>query len=113
MEAPFLSDARVDGIYTPSLTELPAILQKFDLEKEFENTKLIKDGAPGLTLSFDSLRQSHLFALAIYVKGAEMQLWVMGPSDEFFNGKPIDDNRYDGILSFSETLKDEKSIAHI
>ncbi len=113
MEAPFLADARVDGIYTPSLTELSGLLPKIDLRKEFKNAKLVNDQKPGISISFDSLRQSHLFALVLWQKGGERQLWGIGPSDIFFNQSPMEDNRFDAVLSMNEELKEERSIARV
>jgi hypothetical protein len=113
MEASFLADARVDGKYSPSLDELSELLPKIDLKKEFENTKLVKDQMSGISFSFDSLRQSHLFALALLKKGGEKQLWALGPSDDFFSQIPLNDNRFDPILSMDENLVDGHSVARV
>lgn len=109
----FLADVRVDGKHTPNLTDLSQLLPKIDLKNEFENVKLVNDGVPGITLSFDNLRQSHLFALVIYEQGRKMELWATGPSDIFFNQSPLDDNRFDPVLSMSEVLKDGRLSARV
>ena len=88
-------------------------MQKIDLRKEFENARLVNDQIPGIALSFDSLRQSHLFALAIYQKGGEKQLWALGPSDNFFDQNPMDDYRFDSVLSMDEKLKDGRLVARV
>ncbi len=114
MESQFLSEALVEGKYTPTIPELKTLLSKIDLKDKFKDTEIVKDGGSGISISFNSLEASHLFALLIYEKGPEMQLWTVGPADVFFEGKLFKENRFpDGILSFNETEKNGKYIGNV
>lgn len=110
----FLAEALHDGRYTPNLVELSQLLQKLDLKKKFGNAKLVSSDKEGVSISFDSLEKSHLFALVVYTKGFEQNLWGLGPSDSFFTEKPLNDLRFDGArFCIDETLEDGRSVARI
>jgi len=114
MEAPFLSDARVEGKYMPSVGELHGILAKIDLKEKFKNVKLEQEPESDISLSFDSIADSHLFVLTLISKGFDEELFQMTPDSTFFTNIPLDDYRVDGgDLSYDEENGGGRTISRL
>lgn len=110
----FLSRLKVDGKYAPSAIELVELFKGIDLVEEFKNTQLLKQSDGELSLSFDSLEHSHLFAFLLIEKAVESKLTGIGLSEEDFNGDLLLSFRIDGNqLAYYESKTSDRVIGDL
>ena len=85
----FLSYARVEGKYAPTAKELMEIMSKVDLKGRFKDSRYIGKDKDEIKIGFNSLEESHLFALSLFYRGIASEQIADGPSDLFFNETPL------------------------
>lgn len=105
----------VDGLYTPSCQELVQLIKKQDMPKLLESSQISDadlDRPNTLSITFNNSEEAHLFALALVAKGFENNLFTNGPSDDFYENKPLENFRVDGNqLALNEEPDGDKSKA--
>lgn len=103
----FLSRLKVDGKYAPSPMELVELFKKINLVEEFKETRLLQQSDGEMSLSFDTLEHSHLFAFLLIAKAIEEKLTSVGLSEEDFDGDSLHGYRIDGNqLAYTEKKVD-------
>jgi hypothetical protein len=110
-----LTSFMVDGLYTPSCQELVQLIKKQDMLKLLEDSEVSDadlNRPNTLSITFNNSEESHLFALALVAKGFENNLFTNGPSDDFYENKPLENFRVDGNqLALNEEPDGDKSKA--
>lgn len=95
--------------FLPSPKELVRRMKEVDLKTVFEGVELESVQANELKLRFDSIEQSHLFALALGARGNEQELFYFSPTETFY-GEDLLDTRLDGDQFNYHEKNDETGI---